>query len=62
MKLFLILVGILFLLALVFVVYCCLVMASIADSRMEKLHPAQCQPPSNAPASGSDSAVNDPHS
>lgn len=37
MKLFLLIVGILFLLAVVFVVYCCLVMASIADSQLEIL-------------------------
>lgn len=44
MKLFLLVVGILFLLVMVFVVYCCLVMASIEDRRMEKLeanHPQQ---------------------
>lgn len=37
MQLFLIIVGILFLLVMVFVVYCCLVMASITDRQMEKL-------------------------
>lgn len=37
MQLFLIVFGILFLLALTFVVYCCLVMASIEDRRLEKL-------------------------
>ena len=37
MKFFLILVSILLLLMMVFVVYCCLVMASITDRQMEKL-------------------------
>ncbi len=37
MKLFLIIIGILFLLALVFAVYCCLIMASIEERRMEKM-------------------------
>ena len=35
MNLFLLIVGILFLLAVIFVVYCCLVMASIADRQLE---------------------------
>lgn len=42
MQLFLIIVGILFLLAMAFVIYCCMVMASIADRQMEKLE-AECQ-------------------
>ena len=42
MKLFLIRVGILFLLVMAFVVYCCMVMASIADRQMEKLK-FECQ-------------------
>lgn len=37
MQLFLLIIGILILLAVVFVVYCCLVMASIADSQLEML-------------------------
>lgn len=38
MKLVLILAGVLCLLLLAFVVYCCLVMAAIEDGRLEKLH------------------------
>lgn len=43
MKLFLILVCILFLLVMAFVIYCCLVMASITDRQMEKLEPEHQQ-------------------
>lgn len=37
MKLFLILVGIVLLAVFIFVIYCCLVMASIVDRQLEKL-------------------------
>lgn len=37
MKLFLILAGIILLAVFVFVIYCCLAMASIADRRLERL-------------------------